>query len=98
MDPAGSKLEFVATFEKTPAPGVFKEFDTRLRFDPEQPAGGSLDVTVKVTSADMNIPDANKVSAARSGSTTPASRRPSSIPRTCAARKATATWRAARCR
>jgi polyisoprenoid-binding protein YceI len=60
MDPAGSKLEFTATFEKTPAPGVFKEFDTRLRFDPEQPAGGSLDVTVKVTSADMNIPDANK--------------------------------------
>ena len=60
MDPAGSKLEFVATFEKTPAPGVFKEFDTRLRFDPEQPAGGSLDVTVKVTSADMSIPDVNK--------------------------------------
>jgi polyisoprenoid-binding protein YceI len=60
MDPAGSKLEFIATFEKTPAPGVFKEFDTRLRFDPAQPAGGSLDVTVKVTSADMNIPDANK--------------------------------------
>jgi len=60
MDPAGSKLEFVATFEKTPAPGVFKEFDARLRFDPEQPAGGSLDVTVKVTSADMSIPDVNK--------------------------------------
>ncbi len=60
MEPAGSKLEFIATFEKTPAPGVFKEFDTRMRFDPEQPAGGSLDVAVKVTSADMNIPDANR--------------------------------------
>ena len=60
MDPAGSKLEFTATFEKTPAPGVFKEFDTRLRFDPDKPAGGSLDVTVKVTSADMSIPDVNK--------------------------------------
>jgi polyisoprenoid-binding protein YceI len=60
MDPSGSKLEFVATFERTPAPGVFKEFDTRLRFDPAQPAGGSLDVTVKVTSADMSIPDVNK--------------------------------------
>jgi polyisoprenoid-binding protein YceI len=61
MDPAGSRLEFIATFEKTPAPGVFKEFDTRImRFDPEQPAGGSLDVTVKVTSADMSIPDVNK--------------------------------------
>jgi len=60
MDPAGSKLEFVATFEKTPAPGVFKEFDTRMRFNPAQPAGGSLDVTVKVTSADMNVPEVNK--------------------------------------
>ena len=60
MDPAGSKLEFIATFEKTPAPGEFKEFDARLRFDPEKPAGGSLDVTIKVTSADMNIPDVNK--------------------------------------
>jgi polyisoprenoid-binding protein YceI len=60
MDPAGSKLEFIATFEKTPAPGVFKEFDARLRFDPGKPAGGSLDVTVKVTSADMGIADVNK--------------------------------------
>jgi len=60
MDPAGSKLEFIATFEKTPAPGVFKEFDARLRFDPDKPAGGSLEVTIKVTSADMNIPDVNK--------------------------------------
>ena len=60
MDPAGSKLEFIATFEKTPVPGVFKEFDARVRFDPDKPAGGSLDVTIKVTSADMNIPDVNK--------------------------------------
>jgi len=60
MDPAGSKLEFIATFEKNPAPGVFREFDARLRFDPEKPAGGSLEVTVKVASADMNIPDVNK--------------------------------------
>jgi polyisoprenoid-binding protein YceI len=60
MDPAGSKLEFIATFEKTAAPGVFKEFDARLRFDAEKPAGGSLDVTIKVTSADMSIADVNK--------------------------------------
>ena len=50
MDPAGSKLEFIATFEKTAAPGEFKEFDARLRFDPDKPAGSRLDVTVKVTS------------------------------------------------
>ena len=60
MDPAGSKLEFVATFEKTAAPGEFKEFDARLRFDPDKPAGSRLDVTVKVTSADMNVADVNK--------------------------------------
>jgi polyisoprenoid-binding protein YceI len=60
MDPAGSRLEFIATFEKTAAPGEFKEFDARLRFDPEKPAGGRLDVTVKVTSADMNVADVNK--------------------------------------
>jgi len=61
MDPAGSKLEFVASFEKAPAPGVFKEFDVRLlRFDPEKPAGASLEVTIRVTSADMGIADVNK--------------------------------------
>jgi polyisoprenoid-binding protein YceI len=60
MDPGGSKLEFIASFEKAPAPGVFREFGARLRFDPDKPAGGSLDVTIKVTSADMNIPDVNK--------------------------------------
>jgi polyisoprenoid-binding protein YceI len=60
MDPAASKLEFIATFEKAPAPGAFKEFDARLRFDPEKPAGGSLDVIIKVTSADMSIADVNK--------------------------------------
>src|SRR5690349_22953615 len=31
MDASASRLDFAATFEKTPAPGVFKEFDTRFR-------------------------------------------------------------------
>jgi polyisoprenoid-binding protein YceI len=60
MDPAGSRLEFAATFEKTPAPGVFKEFDVRLSFDPEKPAGRRLDVTIRVASADMASADINK--------------------------------------
>jgi polyisoprenoid-binding protein YceI len=60
MDAAGSRLEFIATFERAAVPGAFKEFDTRLRLDPDKPAGGSLDVTVKVTSVDMNIADVNK--------------------------------------
>jgi len=60
MDAAGSRLEFAATFEKAPAPGVFKEFDTRLRFEPEKPADSRLDVTIKVASADMANADINK--------------------------------------
>ena len=60
MDPAGSKLAFIATFEKAAAPGEFKEFDARLRFDPDKLAGSRLDVTVRVTSADMNVADVNK--------------------------------------
>jgi polyisoprenoid-binding protein YceI len=60
MDAGESRLEFAATFEKTAAPGMFKEFDTRLRFDPDKPGDGRLDVTIAVTSADMNSADVNK--------------------------------------
>ena len=61
MDPSGSRLDFVATFEKNAAPGVFKEFDTRLaRFEPDKPEGAKLDVTVRVTSADMKSGDVNR--------------------------------------
>jgi len=60
MDATGSRLEFSATFEKIPAPGIFKEFDTRLRFDPDKPAEGQLDVTIKIASADMASADINK--------------------------------------
>lgn len=59
-DPSGSRLEFFATFERSPVPGVFREFDVRLRLDPENPAAGRLDVTVKLASADMNIADVNR--------------------------------------
>lgn len=59
MDATASRLEFAAMFEKTAAPGVFREFDTRLKFDPAQTAGSRLEVTVKVTSADMNSGDIN---------------------------------------
>src|SRR5689334_7456146 len=60
MDASASRLEFAATFEKTPAPGVFKEFDTRFAFDADKPAGGRLEVTIKVPSADMANADINK--------------------------------------
>jgi polyisoprenoid-binding protein YceI len=60
MDAPASRLEFAATFEKAPAPGVFKEFDARLHFEPAKPAGGTLDVAIKVASADMSSADVNK--------------------------------------
>ena len=60
MDAAGSRLDFAASFENTPAPGVFKQFDTRLGFDGDTPAGGKLDVTIRVSSADMANADINK--------------------------------------
>ena len=59
MDAAGSRIEFTALFEKTAAPGVFREFDTRLRFDPEKPADSRLEVSIKVASADMMSTDIN---------------------------------------
>lgn len=59
MDAAASRLEFVATFEKNPAPGVFKSFDVKARFDPEKPAGGRLEVDIQITSADMSIREVN---------------------------------------
>jgi multidrug resistance efflux pump len=34
LDAAASKLEFATTFEKAPAPGVFRKFDARVSFDP----------------------------------------------------------------
>lgn len=60
MDPSGSRLEFITSFETVPAPGVFKDFDVRTRFDPQAPAGGRLDVTIQVASADMASADINK--------------------------------------
>jgi polyisoprenoid-binding protein YceI len=59
MDPAGSRLEFTATYEREAAPGIFKQFDTRLRFDPQRPEGSELHVTVALASADMNSSDVN---------------------------------------
>ena len=60
LDPAGSRLEFAASFEKTPAPGVFKDFDVKLSFDPEKPTDNRLDVSIRVASADMASSDINK--------------------------------------
>lgn len=59
MDPAGSKLAFQVSYEGEPAPGAFKQFDTRLRFDPARPGDGTLHVTVQLASIDMGSADLN---------------------------------------
>lgn len=58
MEP-GSRLEFIASYEREPVPGVFREFDTRLQFDPDEPARGRLHVTVALTSAETESADVN---------------------------------------
>jgi polyisoprenoid-binding protein YceI len=60
MDPRTSRLEITASFENTVVPGVFREFDTRMRFDAEKPTEGRLDVTITVKSIDMSSADVNK--------------------------------------
>jgi polyisoprenoid-binding protein YceI len=58
---AGSKLDFVAIYEKADAPGTFKDFSVKLtKFDPQKPAGAQLEVVVHTASADMNSKDMNE--------------------------------------
>jgi cytochrome b561/polyisoprenoid-binding protein YceI len=59
MDAAASRLEFIASFEKNPAPGIFKTFDVKMSFDAEKPQGGSLDVSIQASSADMKVREVN---------------------------------------
>lgn len=66
MEPAASRLEFTATFEGAPAPGVFKEFEVQLKdFDPDKASAGRLDVSIRVASADMDSTDINKAIAGK---------------------------------
>lgn len=60
MDPAASRLEFVSTFEGNPATGVFRRFETTLRFDPTHPDDGRLDVVIAVATADMASAEINQ--------------------------------------
>lgn len=60
MDPAASRLEFAATFERTPAPGGFKAFDVQMHFDLQKLTDSRLDVSIRVPSAYMANADINK--------------------------------------
>jgi polyisoprenoid-binding protein YceI len=59
MEPAASRLEFTATYQGEPAPGEFRRFDTKLRFDPARPGKSELVVTVTLTSFDMGSAELN---------------------------------------
>lgn len=59
MDPAASRLGFQASYQDQAVPGTFKQFDTRLRFDPARPANSKLDVVVKSDSIDMGSSEIN---------------------------------------
>lgn len=59
MEPAASRLEFTATYQGEPAPGQFKQFGTKLRFDPARPGKSELVVTVALTSFDMGSAELN---------------------------------------
>lgn len=60
MEPAASRLEFTATYQGEPAPGQFKQFDTRLQFDPSRPGKSELVVRVTLTSFDMGSAELNE--------------------------------------
>jgi polyisoprenoid-binding protein YceI len=60
MDPAGSKVEYLATVQKNRASGTFREFDMRAHFDANRLADSQVEVTVVTASADMIDPDVNK--------------------------------------
>ena len=57
MEKSASRLEFISIYQGQPAPGVFRDFVTRLQFDPAQLARGKLEVDVVVTSIDMGSED-----------------------------------------
>ena len=60
MDPSGSKLEYIVTFQKARASGTFKDFDAKVRFDETRPSDSRIDVSVAMASADMIDADVNK--------------------------------------
>lgn len=54
-----SRLEFTASYEREPVPGLFRDFDVRLEFDPAEPGRGQLYVTVALASAETESADVN---------------------------------------
>lgn len=59
VDPTASELRFTATFERSPATGIFRKFDATVQFAPDHPADSRIDVVVAVPSADMSSAQIN---------------------------------------
>jgi polyisoprenoid-binding protein YceI len=60
-----SMFAFEASFEGAPLEGSFTDFDVRIEFNPQEPAGSSLRVTVELAGADMGDSDMNEAIAAQ---------------------------------
>lgn len=57
VDRGASTLGFTATYDEIPFEGRFRNFDARIRFDPERPDTGAFLVTVDVGSVDTDSSD-----------------------------------------
>ena len=60
IDRSASSMEFLAKFEKAPAPGVFRDFDVRVQLDPQNPGHDRVDVRIAIASVDMMSPSFNR--------------------------------------
>lgn len=58
-DRPDSELRFTATFENSPAPGLFRKFDVSVKFAPTDLAESRIDVVIAVPSADMSSAEIN---------------------------------------
>ncbi len=58
--PQASTLQFTARYQQVELPGRFDRFDVALGGDPSWPQTLTLQVTVRVDSADMDDPDLNE--------------------------------------
>ncbi len=57
LEPAGSRLAFVADGEGQPVPGSFRQFDAAIAFDPKRPDQARFEVRVDMTSATADSVD-----------------------------------------
>jgi len=60
MVPQASRLRFIARYEGSDAPGVFRQFEAVLHFDPAAPGSGRIEVGVETAGADMDSAEINE--------------------------------------